>query len=978
MKLLYPARPLLFSALLFMLHTTLSAQIFTVTSTGDAGAGTLRQAILNLNAFAGAGPYEIRFAIGAAGSAQTITVTGTAFADINKSNVLIDGRSQGTAVCNPLITINFGGTFRGFRTIAGMNNISFVGLVMQNVDRAITFQGGTGHSVKGCYFGLTSNGSAAATVTAGVLDAITFDGSSNCVIGGTNICDRNLICGWRHGIYMINTGSNYAIYNNFIGLAKDGSTIVANQQDGIRADNNITNITIGGNGSFERNIISGNGFNGINMNATGNTGCIITNNYIGLDSTGMIAKSNGSSATSGTYAGIVVNGTGTIVQNNVVAGDGFTFNNYVYAIHFAAGNNHQLLNDIVGLNRTGIANATNFGSFDDGVRFTGVSSGHTVTGNIVCNSGNGQANTGAGAAPNAGRGIVFMGNITSVTITANKLGVDITGNTAKGNYEHGLFFNSNATNVTVGGATIAERNYIGGNGYRNGSTANLRHGIGAVAAGVLTNVTITNNFIGLGADGVTDVGNSNFGMGLQGMVSCTISNNYSCYNRVGLFMAGCGSTLANGNTIINNTFSYNNDPTANCAGIVLQQNSDFNKILNNVITYNKQGIWLRAQTPPTTQGDNDNNTIRGNTIAYNTGTGGAPYTAQEASGNGIVISGLCNRNYIGGPFAADDNIIHSNGGAGIYIVDVGSTENKIRRNSIYCNGGKGIDLNATANGNKMDPGPYIDPTLTPPNLIATTGGNTATDTVEVFWDNACGDCEGKTYLGLAVVTGAGQWNYSVPPNAPLPATTNLTVRGTANTNSLYANTSEFSSCTGLFSPVNLSFFKAYEVGADVKLVWVTQSEENNSHFIIQRSKDKEQWEEIATVQGAGTTTEKTDYIYVDHNPGAGIFYYRLVQVDFDGTKSNSQIESVSFSETLKFLIYPNPFSENVKIVPAGMIEGEIQAEIFDVTGKLIFSNSYAGNSEEIVLGNDLSEGMYLLKIKFENQVQVVKLIKENK
>ncbi|MFN3402471.1 MAG: T9SS type A sorting domain-containing protein [Cytophagaceae bacterium] len=954
--------------------------IFNVTNTNSTGAGSLRQAISDVNGSANSGPFEIRFSIGVSGSSQTINILSTNLPDISRNNTTVKGLTQGASVCNPIITINFNGLARGFRTAAGINNITIEGLVIQNCSRAIHFQQGSGHIVKSCFIGTSSNGNATGpwSLSSTLLDGITLDGSENCIIGGSNSCDRNVITGYRYGIYMLGTGNANEVKNCYVGIGADGSTILSNNVDGIRVDNANTNVVIGGSGAFERNVISGNLQHGININNSAATGAVILNNYIGFDATGLLERSNGTTATSGSWCGININAGSARVEGNVIGGNGALYTMYKYGVHFASGSNHQLINNIIGLDKTGLAKADNFGSNNDGVRFTGSSTGHSVIGNTICNAGNGLPPT--ATAPQEGRGIAFMGSVSNTVIQSNKLGVDITGNTPKGNYEHGLFFNSTGSDVQIGG-TDAERNYVGGNGYRNGSTAQLRHGIGGNKPSIKTGFNIINNYIGIGADGVTNVGNANFGLSFEQLNASVIRENICHYNKVGLFFATCGGTAgvsSSGNLVTNNDFSYNNDPSASsyCAGIVLQEGSNNNKIINNTINYNKQGIWIRAQDPafPAT-GDNNYNIIRGNTISYNTGTaGGTTFTAPEASGNGIVISTNSDRNYIGGPLSSHDNFIHHNSGNGIVIFEGASTENKIRRNSIYCNGLKGVELFNAGNNNKPHPGAFLNPASTNPQLMATSGGNLSSDTVEVFYDPDCA-CQGKIFLGLATVNAAGNWVF----NGPIPTVNSnqLTVRGTANTNPDYGNSSEFS-CNQIL-PVQLIKFQASkESGNTAMLTWITAGEKNNSHFIVQKSSNGDDWFEIANVKGAGTSIMQSQYNFYDKSDNIGVVFYRLIQVDFDNSHYTSNIEVLDFDKMNGFSVYPNPFSDLIRIISVQSLEGLlIEAVICDLTGRVLFSEILNFQETEISSG-DFPPGLYLLKIRTNDHMEFIyKLIKEN-
>jgi hypothetical protein len=93
---------------------------------------------------------------------------------------------------------------------------------------------------------------------------------------------------------------------------------------------------------------------------------------------------------------------------------------------------------------------------------------------------------------------------------------------------------------------------------------------------------------------------------------------------------------------------------------------------------------------------------------------------------------------------------------------------------------------------------------------------------------------------------------------------------------------EYFTCAPL--PIELIYFTAQSVGSRVVLDWTTASELNNDHFILERSTDALQWTEIGRVDGVGTTSQLSTYHFIDAHPNIGANYYRLSQVDFDGTQ----------------------------------------------------------------------------------------------
>ncbi len=83
-------------------------------------------------------------------------------------------------------------------------------------------------------------------------------------------------------------------------------------------------------------------------------------------------------------------------------------------------------------------------------------------------------------------------------------------------------------------------------------------------------------------------------------------------------------------------------------------------------------------------------------------------------------------------------------------------------------------------------------------------------------------------------------------------------------------------------PVELLYFEGTEYPTSNSLKWATASEQNSSHFTIERSTDGENWEEIATKSAAGNSTEKINYYYLDNIFKFVLYYYRLIQYDIDG------------------------------------------------------------------------------------------------
>lgn len=110
-------------------------------------------------------------------------------------------------------------------------------------------------------------------------------------------------------------------------------------------------------------------------------------------------------------------------------------------------------------------------------------------------------------------------------------------------------------------------------------------------------------------------------------------------------------------------------------------------------------------------------------------------------------------------------------------------------------------------------------------------------------------------------------------------------------------------------PVTLVSFEAKRAGATVACAWVTASEQHNDHFAVERSLDGARFQELGTVAGHGTSAAAHAYTFVDERPAAGLAYYRLRQVDADGTATYSPVAVVQGGEALAaaaITAAPNP------------------------------------------------------------------------
>jgi hypothetical protein len=174
------------------------------------------------------------------------------------------------------------------------------------------------------------------------------------------------------------------------------------------------------------------------------------------------------------------------------------------------------------------------------------------------------------------------------------------------------------------------------------------------------------------------------------------------------------------------------------------------------------------------------------------------------------------------------------------------------------------------------------------------------------------------------------------------------------------------------SPVKFSDFTATLNNGKVYLRWSTTSEENNKQFAIQRSVDGIYFETIGFVKGAGTSNEYNAYTFIDADPQDGISYYRIQQEDFDGSLTQTETRTISVGASFVKL-YPNPFDHSLNILIHSEAE-ESLVSVTDITGRLVWEKVMQTN-QELVLGEDLLPGMYIVKVSADNEWKVFKVEK---
>ncbi|HQV52528.1 MAG: T9SS type A sorting domain-containing protein [Flavobacteriales bacterium] len=164
-------------------------------------------------------------------------------------------------------------------------------------------------------------------------------------------------------------------------------------------------------------------------------------------------------------------------------------------------------------------------------------------------------------------------------------------------------------------------------------------------------------------------------------------------------------------------------------------------------------------------------------------------------------------------------------------------------------------------------------------------------------------------------------------------------------------------------PVELLELEAHPRTSTVDLTWSTASENNSSHFVVQRSGDGERFEQIGTVTAAGTTQQLTRYAFTDQFPLMGVNYYRLTQVDFDGASALSNMVSAEFKQRTEVIVVPNPAHDNAELVFSETQEQLLIIRITDSGGRAVGEMRSMEGVQRVTLPIEkLERGTYFVRI----------------
>lgn len=239
--------------------------------------------------------------------------------------------------------------------------------------------------------------------------------------------------------------------------------------------------------------------------------------------------------------------------------------------------------------------------------------------------------------------------------------------------------------------------------------------------------------------------------------------------------------------------------------------------------------------------------------------------------------------------------------------------------------------------------------------------------ISVEFDNA--DHGGISVKGD--VTLSGTLNVNMTGTVPVGTYTILsassgTISGTFDTENIpgefaiqYSSTAVSLEVSVL--PVEITKFTIVKQPKDILLEWQTATEINSDRFVIEHSSDGQGFSSIGEVKAAGFSNAIQNYRFVDEMPTNGNNYYRLRQIDRDGSFEYSDLRAMLFYNFDKDLsIYPNPTMGN--IIVKNQSDKAFKVTITDLSGKTVYVRNGVTPGATMIDLSNLPKSMYTLEI----------------
>ena len=178
---------------------------------------------------------------------------------------------------------------------------------------------------------------------------------------------------------------------------------------------------------------------------------------------------------------------------------------------------------------------------------------------------------------------------------------------------------------------------------------------------------------------------------------------------------------------------------------------------------------------------------------------------------------------------------------------------------------------------------------------------------------------------------------------------------------------------GIPTPVTLLNIVATNKNGVNEVSWKTSTELNTSRFIVQHSSDGSSFTDIGTVKAIGSRAN--GYSFTDNNPANGINYYRLKNVDKDGSFTYSKVVSViNYGGKKEISVYHNP-TKDYTTIGFGSASNKASILVYDIAGKAVITQNIKANTNSLKLNTgNLVNGIYVIEVRTETGSYEEKLV----
>lgn len=178
-------------------------------------------------------------------------------------------------------------------------------------------------------------------------------------------------------------------------------------------------------------------------------------------------------------------------------------------------------------------------------------------------------------------------------------------------------------------------------------------------------------------------------------------------------------------------------------------------------------------------------------------------------------------------------------------------------------------------------------------------------------------------------------------------------------------------------PVEYIYFRGSAKKEIVVIEWGTATEIDNDRFEIEKSVDGIIFSQIGTVAGNGDSNDLIQYSFTDGQPYAGINYYRLKQVDYDGDFEYSKIITVYSGEIQDFQFFPNPVNNRISIIPGdNFSRTQIKIKISDLAGRVFHQEVIDSEESVLTIPISLISGIYFLELRSNHFSQTERFVSQ--